>query len=445
MFLGIDIGTSKVAAVIADAAGTVLAVTSSAHRADLPGPPGRSEQDASTLVEAALNVVCKLPAELRKQVRAVGATGQMHGVVVLNKTCRALTPLITWQDRRCGEDEGFLPGLIARTGYSLSTGFGCATLAWLAARCALPAGAATACTIHDLLVGRLCGLDRPITDTTDAASFGLFAPHALTWDAKAVAAANIPAEILPEVHPCPALAGTLAPASAESLGLPAGIPVAVAFGDNQASMFATLRRPNEQLSLTLGTGGQISAVMPADAQLDFTTRVATFEYRPYPGERWAMVAASLGGGSAWAWLAEAVKSWTSDLGCTPPPDDELYARINELGLSASGWPVVRPFFFGERHDPSLRGGIEGISSGNFTLGQLARGLAMGIVTNLRDMLPPDVLAARTELVGSGNALRKNAMLRRTAEEAFGLPLVLSEGQEEAATGAAILAGRLIES
>ena len=374
--------------------------------------------------------MAELPAELRAQVRAVGLTGQMHGVLLVGADGRAISPLITWQDGRC--DEAFLRRLHEKTGHRLCSGFGGATLAWMRAHDALPAGVAAACTIHDYLTARLCGLPRPVTDPTDAASWGLFDLHTLDWDFPAVERAGIDRRLLPEVRPSGSLAGRVTPEMAGRLGIPAGIPVAVALGDHQASLLATLREPEHELALTLGTGGQLSAVVPS-----LGAAGETWEYRPYPGGRYLLTAASLCGGAAWAWLAEAVQAWLRDLGLPCPTDDALYARLNDLGLAATGELTVQPHFLGERHAPALRGRIDGIDLRNFTPGPLARGLARGILANLRDMLPADAYAGRTTLLGSGNALRRNPLLQRLAEEVFGLPLVLTEGQEEAAAGAAL--------
>jgi sedoheptulokinase len=441
MFLGIDIGTSKAAAVVADEGGRLAAAASRDHAAARPAPPGRAEQDPAALLEAAWAAVRDLPADLRRRVRAVGVTGQMHGVVLVDARGEAVSPLVTWQDGRCLEGV-FLEDLASRTGHALSTGFGCATLAWLAARGGLPREAAAAATIHDLVVARLCGAAAPVTDPTDAAGWGLFDLSALAWDEAAVAAAGIPARLLPQVRPSGSRAGGVAADAASRLGLAAGTPVAVALGDNQASMLAVLGEPDRELVLTLGTGGQVSAVLPAGAVIGSRTDGATYEYRPYPSGRWAVVAASLCGGAAWAWLADTAAAWAADLGLAGPPRGDLFARLNDLGLAATDEVCVRPHFLGERHAPALRGAVEGIGPGPMDLGRLARGLARGIVANLREMLPGWVLAGRARVVGTGNALRRNPLLQRMAEAEFGLPLVLSEGREEAALGAAMHAARL---
>jgi sedoheptulokinase len=440
MLLGIDIGTTKTAAVLTGEDRKVHAVASRVHEAGLQSGMGRAEQDVARHFETVKQLVRELPTDGREGVRAIGVTGQMHGALVLDGVGTPLTPLVTWQDQRCLEEPKFLTNLNAWTGHPLRSGYGCATLCWFRGHGGLPAGTEAAATIHDWLVMRLCGQSRPYTDATDAASWGLFDLRTLNWDERAVAAAELPRELLPEVKPCGSRAGLLDHALANDLGLPAGIPVAVALGDNQASLLATLHEPERELALTLGTGGQLSAVLPAGASVSWELLAATHEYRPFPCGRFAVVAASLCGGAAWAWLPESIAGWAKDLGLPCPAPTELFARIDELGLSGQNALRVRPSFLGERHAGALRGSVEGIDLNNFTLGNLARALAFGILVNLKEMLPQSVLRDRIRVVGSGNALRRSRLLQRLTEEVFGLPLILTEGREEAAVGAALNAG-----
>ena len=85
VFLGVDVGTSKIAAVIADRQGIVHALVSADHRAQAPSRAGRAEQDAERLRASVLRTVQGLPSELRRRVQAVGVTGQMHGVMTLDE------------------------------------------------------------------------------------------------------------------------------------------------------------------------------------------------------------------------------------------------------------------------------------------------------------------------------------------------------------------------
>ena len=439
LYLGLDIGTTKIAAVVADSEGNVRASVSRVHAAGLPAPDERAEQEAGVLLDTAWAVVRELPGALRHRVGGIGVTGQMHGVVLVDAGQEPVTPLITWQDGRCLEDPTFFDALSTTTGYRLATGYGLATLAWLHRHQQIPPNAVSATTIHDLVVARLCSLPRPVTDPSDAASWGCFDLAAAAWDEAALASSGLPVSMLPAVHPFGSVAGVIDPAMASWLGLPGGLPVHVALGDLQASLLATIQDPETDVALTLGTGGQATVITAAPLKAGVAARDAPCVYWPYPGGRIAVVAASLSGGAAWAWLVDSLDAWLRDLGVAPPPREALFDKINALGLAATHELPVRSHFLGERHDPSLTGSIQNLTLSTFTLGALARGLARSIVRTLHEMLPADTLKNRSRLVGGGNALRRTPLLQDMAETVFGLPLTLTEDREEAATGAALVA------
>jgi len=436
-FLGIDVGTTKIAVVVTDGEGNVRAAVSQTHGAGLRTPPGRAEQDAVALLDQTWDAVRQIPPSFRQRIGGIGVTGQMHGVVYLGLGNTPITPLITWQDRRCLDDATFLERLRDKTGYLLHTGYGLATLAWMQHHRKQPDGAVAVSTIPDLVVAQLCRLPRPVTDPSNAAAWGLFNLQALSWDGAALEALALPQSLLPVLRPFGSVVDVLDAAMATRLGLPEGIPVPVAVGDLHASLLATMRDPEHDIALNLGTGGQATVITAAP--IEARESRLTWNTWPYPGGRFAVVAASLCGGAAWAWLAESLASWLRDLDIDPPPPEVLLDKLNTLGLEASGELVVHPHFLGERHDPARTGSVEGITLTNGSLGALARGLARSIVLNLRSMLPPEALIHRTGIIGSGNALRRTPLLQQMTEAVFGLPLTLQEGQEEAATGAALLA------
>jgi sedoheptulokinase len=442
MYLGIDIGTSKTAAVILDHQGKIVALDSHSHGADLPAPPGHHNQDPRGLLESAWDLVAQLPLTMKKEVMAIGVTGQMHGCLVLNEKGEPLTPLINWQDRRCLENPEFLPALQKKTGYRLATGYGSATLAWLLQKGELPPAAHSSCLISDLAVAILGGLKQPVVDPTNAASWGIFNLEHLDWDWEAIRGTGLPFSLFPRVIPSGSRAGFLCEEMAQRLGLTRHAAVTVALGDNQASILASLDDPERQLALTLGTGGQVSAVLTAGGKPPLSNSSCPWECRPFPGNRFALVAAPLCGGLAWKWLAESAQVWMRDLGLNSPELEEVYQKLNQLGLAETSAEDIEitPHFLGERHAVDLRGTISGITLDNFHLGALARALARGIFQNLCSMLPEEALQGRNELIGSGNALARNPLLVRMAEEVFHLPVRLKSFREEAACGAAILAG-----
>ena len=290
----------------------------------------------------------------------------------------------------------------------------------------------------------LCGLEQPVTDATDAASFGFYDLLRGAWNEEKLSAAGIDSARLPAVCAPGSRAGALGAQFASQWGLPEGIPVAAAIGDNQASLRATLDNPEAQVALTLGTGGQVSCIVPHVSARDLD-EARTFEYRPYLKGAYAAVAASLCGGSAFAWLAGVAEEWCRVLGCSAPPREAIYAALVREGLRrGESSLVVKPHFLGERYDATLRGSVCGIDSANLVPGTLARALCLGVAQNLKDMLPVEHLDGKTEIVASGNAIRRSPLMQACIEEVFERPVRLRDGQEEAALGAALIAAGLAQ-
>jgi sedoheptulokinase len=296
------------------------------------------------------------------------------------------------------------------------------TLAWRVHHDGLPPGSRAA-TIHGLLAARWGGLERSPIDPTDAQAWGGLDPLP-----------GVGSEVLPSSVGHGARIGSLV----ADLGLPPGIPLTAPLGDNQASLRATLADPDRELAFTLGTGCQLSAVVPRGS----CPAVPGCDVRPFDASRDALVAAPLAGGAAWLWLADTVATWVADLGLVPPPREAVLARLDDLGLAAADRLDFRTHLAGERHDPGLRGALLGLAFDNGRLGEVARALARGLAAVPRAMLPPAACAGRTRVMASGNALRRSRLLRAMAEAELGLPVVLVDCREEAATGAALVARQL---
>lgn len=436
--LGIDLGTSKVAVVAADAeTGAPAATAACPTNADIPCPAPRAEQEPGRILNAVDSCIQEIPEGTREQVVAIGTAGQMHGVMLCSADYRDTSSLVTWQDGRCGED-GFLDRLAEKTGSAtLRTGYGCATLAWFAENEPdLLQHFDRATTIPDYFVAGIVRNNRNITDPTNAAAWGLYDLDASAWSGGQIDAAGIPARLLPGIQPSGSVAGELNEEHAARWGIPPGIPITLPIGDNQASLLATLRDPVHEVALTLGTGGQLSVVVD---DIEDVPAADTIEVRPYLNGKTIAVAAALCGGLAVTWLVDSLLRWCKAMGVEPPERDSLFKHIDRLALENAGSPLqVCPSFLGERTDPTRRGAMAGIDLENFTLGNLSAALVRGVVQNLHDMMPRELLQNRSRVIGSGNGLRLMAM-QAAVEEVFGLPMELTEEREEAALGAARLA------
>lgn len=431
--LGLDIGTTTISAVVWED-GKMLAGRTLKNDSFLANCEAWEKvQDPAYILATAQKAVSAFM-QLHPDIACIGLTGQQHGIVYLDEAGCPVSPLYTWQDGRGNLEyengETYCIYLRRITGYeNLASGYGLVTHFYNIKNRLVPENAATFCTIHDYVAMKLAGLSAPLTEPTDAASFGMFDVEHGDYDFAAIQMAEIDPAILPKLAPS-RLIGTGA----------FGVPVCVAIGDNQASFLGATGGMPGSLLVNMGTGGQFSA---------HTEKYLTcpgLETRPFPLGGWLLVGASLCGGRAYALLEgffrEVVRMQT---GVAP---ESCYAAMNELlekNPLPEELPVVSPLFQGTRLDPTLRGSIENLSPENFTPLHLTYALLQGMAGELHEMYSRYLCSGGTtgKLFGSGNGLRKNRTLCEAFERLFGQSLTLSEAQEEAACGAAQFAAGAI--
>lgn len=423
--LGLDIGTTTVSTVVTFD-GRVLARDTRPNGAFLPGrEPWERVQDPARILAAADSAVAGM-LSAHPDVQRIGVTGQMHGIVYLDADGRPVSPLYTWQDGRgdlpFDETHTYAQELTRRTGYPLASGYGLVTHFYNLQNGLVPAAAVTFCTIHDLAAMRLTGRTAPVTDASDAASFGLFDIASGRFDSGAVRAAGTDPAFLP------ALAGS----AYLGAGI-RGIPVSVAIGDNQASF---LGAAGDGMLVNMGTGGQFSV------RTDVPVSCPGMELRPFPGGGWLLAGSSLCGGRAYAILERFLRETAKAVsGSAPETAYDAMARLLE-NVEPDDLPKVTPLFQGTREDPSLRASFTGLSESNFTPSALIRATLYGMARELYEKYAAcrdTGISMPKTLYGSGNALRRNPALVRAFEKVFGMPLHLSPLEEEAACGAAAYA------
>ena len=423
--IGLDIGTTSISAVAAEvSSGALLRSVTVPNDGILPSPDGVSRlQDPVRIVETALGLKESLAAEF-SPVAAIGVTGQMHGILYLNRAGRAVSPLYTWQDGRGNLPYGkstYAAHLSTRSCYPLASGFGLVTHFINREQGLVPSEAVTFCTIQDYIALLLARRKTPLLHASDAASFGCFDLEAHTFDRFAMEKLGFDNAFLPAVT-----------AETAIIGQDGSIPVAAAIGDNQASVLGSLRE-NADILVNIGTGSQVSAVV--SAPVPFPAGAV----RPYVDGKFLLAGSPLCGGRAYALLhrffARCAELFGGD-------GRDIYTVMNDM---AAEQPedhslTVDTRFCGTRNDPALRGALSEISEDNFTPEQLTRGVLWGMTAELRGLYGEmPLLSPATGLVGSGNAVRKNPVLRRYLEEQFNLPLKLPVHREEAAFGAAVFA------
>lgn len=453
--LGLDLGTTSISAVAVDASGQVLKTLTCHHAADVAGlPPGHAEQDPVVLRQMAWQVLRELTSGLPHPLQALGLTGQMHGILLLDRSRRPLTRLMTWQDRRAVEPHPAQAGSLLdvlltrcdeeaarRAGCRLAAGFGGTTLFALRQTGRLPHETAGAAVIADWLAAELTG-GALVTDRSNAASLGLYDLQEDRWSPALLNAAEVPEAWLPRVAESGAVIGCVTPAAAAVTGLPSGLPVCNALGDNPAAIVGSVPLGEEVVQVNIGTGGQLARILPRFEHRD------GMETRYLPLGRYMLVGAGLAGGDAFAWVQRTVTAWLRAFGVVLP-EAEVYARLEELmraaPVDAEGLKCV-PYFRGTRREPSRRGEFHGVSAGNFTPANMGRAVLNAIAAGM-EMFHRLAASAgpwpAERIIATGNAVRRNPLLTQRLADALGLPIDVPTHREEAAYGAALLAGAQI--
>lgn len=425
--IGLDLGTTTVSAVVIENGTVLTALTLKNDSFIDTGKSWEKLQDPACIRATALEAVDKLLREY-PDVERIGITGQMHGILYLNDEGCPISPLYIWQDGRgdrpCGDGETYATCLSRVTGHAVATGYGLVTHYYNLQNGLVPEGTKTFCTIHDYIAMLLAGVKTPVTDASDAASLGVFDVEKGCFDVVALEKAGIDCAVLP------VLAGD------NCIGYYRGsIAVYVPLGDNQASFLGATGGQKNAMLVNVGTGSQFSAYTPEHLHCE------GLETRPFPGGGYLLVGASLCGGRAYAlwerFLRTAVQAVTGSMpeSCYDAMDTMLRNGVQD------DLPRVLPLFQGTRQDPSLRGSITGLSVENFTPAHLTRAMLEGMAAELHEMyLRYRAVGGKDALlIGSGNGLRKNVHLQNCFSRLFGQPLLLSQCQEEAASGAALFA------
>ena len=402
--IGIDLGTTSICGILIDTdSGKVLQSRTENSNAFIEGKFSWERlQQPEKIISLAMDILETLMCE---DVSAIGVTGQMHGIVYFDCQGTAVSPLYTWQDGRGNQpylDTTYAQYLQSHSGYGNVTDF------YNRQNGLVPNSAVGYCTIHDYFVMRLCNLTKPQIHISNAASFGCFdiKKNCFTYDCSIE----------------PVLDFTVA-------GKFRDIPVGVAIGDNQSSVFSSLAS-TDSILLNIGTGSQVSIVS------DKIVEAPGIETRPYFEGQYLVVGSALCGGRAYAVLKDfyaRLLKYVMDV-----TDDQVYHIMDKMLSEQSTCLAVDTRFEGTRADESLRGSITGISTDNFTPEALTRGFLDGMVKELYDMYCT-MKVNRQGLVGSGNGMRKNPALQRAAQSVFGASLRIPTHTEEAAYGAALFA------
>jgi xylulokinase len=421
---GLDVGTSSTKGIAVAPDGRVLAVEEIEYGLAIPRP-GWAEQDPHDWWAASEAVLARLR-ERAGPPAGIGLTGQMHGLVTLDRAGEVVRPAILWNDGRTGaecaeiERRVGLDRLIALTGNRALTGFTAPKLLWLRRheperydrihRIMLP---------KDYVRLRLCG--EHAIDVADASGTLLFDVAGRRWSEEVLAALELDPAWLPRVLESPAVSGETAD----------GVPVAAGAGDQAAGALGVgVDRPGP-LSVALGTSGVVFAALPRFSA-DPAARVHAFCHA-VPGE-WHAMGVMLAAAGSLRWLRDVAA-----------PGADFGALVDEAAAwqpGAEGLTFL-PYLAGERTphaDPDARGSFTGLSL-RHDRGALVRAVLEGVAYGLRDSL--DLLRElgvepeRGRVSGGG---ARSELWLRIVASVLDLPLERVVVEEGAAYGAALLGG-----
>jgi xylulokinase len=441
MFLGIDLGTSSVKAVLLDQSGEVRASASCPLEISHPQPrwseqdPAQWWQATQTAVGRVLDDAASLGIASR-QVAAIGLSGQMHGATLLDRDGAVLRPAILWNDGRsdveCAELEK-VPGFRQITGNLAMPGFTAPKLAWVrkheprvferVAKVLLP---------KDYLRFKLTG--EYVTDASDAAGTLWLEVGRRAWSEPMLAATGLGLEQMPHVLEGNAVSGRLTAALASRWGM-GQVPVAAGGGDNAAGAIGVGIVRRGQAMLSLGTSGVYFAV--SDGFLARPQQAVHSFCHALP-DTWHLMSVMLNAGSCLDFTARL--TGYADVG-------SLLTDAQANGLRMDG-PCFLPYLSGERtphNDAHARGIFAGLGPDS-TRADLANatleGVGLGLLDGVEAVEQAGLFADEVTVIGGGS---RSAYWTQMLADILGRPLTLRSGGEVGpALGAARLAHLAVE-
>ena len=439
-FLGLDIGTSSVKALLIDADQRVVTEASAALDVSRPHPlwSEQNPDDWMEGVEAAVHTVRRHAPEAFARLAAVGLSGQMHGATFLDANDKPLRPAILWNDGRsfaeCEELARRVPDFLARAGNLAMPGFTAPKAMWVAKH--EPAVFAATRRIllpKDYVRLKLSG--EAVSEMSDAAGTLWLDIAGRRWDEELIAASGLTLAHMPALVEGSEISAYLSPEVAASWGL-AGrkIPIAGGGGDNAASAVGVGAIEAGEGFVSLGTSGVIFSV--TDKYVSLPQRTLHAFCHALPG-RWHGMSVMLSAAASLTWAAQLVGRGDKIGACVDAA--EVFGRDAEAVKSA---PVFLPYLSGERtphNDAQATGMFAGLRANHGAealLFSVLEGVAFSFADGT-DVLREAGAAPNIPLLVGGGA--RSGYWGQMIADVTGLSIDLAAGAE---AGAALGAARL---
>ncbi|WEF32831.1 glycerol kinase GlpK [Pseudoduganella chitinolytica] len=440
--LALDQGTSSSRSIVFRD-GAVVA-TAQQEFPQLFPQPGWVEHDPDELWRSQLATAREVLAKAglkASDIAALGITNQRETTVVWERaTGRPIFNAIVWQDRRtealCQQlrTDGLAEAIRAKTGLVLDPYFSATKLKWIldnvdGARARAERGELAFGTVDSWLAWNLTGGREHVTDVSNAARTMLWNIHERCWDAELLAWLDIPAELLPQVHPSSHLFGMT---DAQWLGRE--VCIGGIAGDQQAALFGQACFQPGMAKNTYGTGCFMLLNTGGECAASNNGLISTAACEAQGRHQYALEGSVFIGGAVVQWLRDGLKAIKSAseieaLAASVPDAGGVVFVPSFTGLGAPYWV------------PSAKGAMFGLSRGT-TVAHIARAALESIAFQsaaLLQAMQRDAAAPITELRVDGGACA-NSLLLQFQADLLGIPVVRPVVTETTALGAASLAG-----
>ena len=439
LFLGIDVSTTGSKALLVNRDGNVVGSATTGHPLSTPRPLWSEQQPEDWWQSVAASVhQCLLQARVSGEaVSAIGLTGQMHGLVLLDEQKKTLRPAILWNDQRCAAECVEIRARIGRqrliqiTGNEALTGFTAPKIVWVKNHePEIFARSRHVLLPKDFIRFKLTG--SLAMDKADGSGTMLFDLKERNWSSEVLEALGIPSEWMPPTFEGQQITGEVSSRAAGATGLRPGTPVVAGGGDQAAQAVGVGAVRPGIVALTLGTSGVVFASTQS-CLIEPEGRLHAFCHAV--PDRWHLMGVMLSAAGSMQWYRD-----------TLAPDvsfDELMAEASAAPSGSEGL-IFLPYLSGERTpypDPLARGAWVGLTL-RHSRGHLTRALLEGVAFGIKDcfgLIQGAGLGAIEQVRVSGGGA-KSVLWRRILADVLGAELVLVNTTEGAAYGAAILAG-----
>lgn len=436
IFLGIDLGTSSLKAIAIDERGSLLGQASR----DIPvyyPKNSWAEQDPEDWWIAARDCIKELSLMeffSRDEIRGIGLSGQMHGLVVLDKNNQVLHPAILWCDQRTQAECDEITDCLGReklselTGNKALTGFTAPKILWLKknkpdiykniGHIMLP---------KDYIRFKLTG--EYATDMSDASGMLLLDVKSRSWSREILEYLELKDEVLPKLYESYQITGYVTESMKNMLGLKGNIAVVGGAGDQAAGAVGNGNVEEGMISVTLGTSGVVFA-SHRECIVDSENRLHAF---CHANGKYHSMGVILSAASSLKWWVESVNK-DADF-------DTLLAEAEDSPSGSNGL-IFLPYLMGERTpyaDPDARACFIGLTM-RHTRGDMTRAILEGVSFALRNSI--DILrdmgikASSVRAIGGGT---KSSLWVQILADVFNSRVDMLNTNEGGALGAAILA------